>query len=167
MAPHGAYPCRDGDWISIAVGSDDKAWRALTEAMAPRSRRGAALQHVADRKANESALDRLVAQWTAGGDALELAASCNDLAWRRRGEEPEFPRPGGGPAALGKRLLPPRQRSSRAIQADRGPALEDVGQASITDAAPRLGQHNAYVLGELLGLSEEEQRQLAAAGITR
>jgi len=48
-----------------------------------------------------------------------------------------------------------------------GPPWKMSRQASITDAAPRLGQHNAYVLGELLGLSEEEQRQLAAAGITR
>ncbi len=34
----------------------------------------------------------------------------------------------------------------------------------IQGPAPHVGQHNAYVFGELLGLSAEEQRQLAEAG---
>jgi crotonobetainyl-CoA:carnitine CoA-transferase CaiB-like acyl-CoA transferase len=40
-------------------------------------------------------------------------------------------------------------------------------EATIDSAAPRLGEHNAYVLGEVLGLSDEEQAQLAAAGALR
>jgi crotonobetainyl-CoA:carnitine CoA-transferase CaiB-like acyl-CoA transferase len=40
-------------------------------------------------------------------------------------------------------------------------------EAAITDAAPSLGEHNAYVLGEILRLSKEEQQSLAEAGITR
>jgi len=39
--------------------------------------------------------------------------------------------------------------------------------AAITDGAPRLGEHNAYVLGEILGLSAEEQQRLTEAGIAR
>jgi crotonobetainyl-CoA:carnitine CoA-transferase CaiB-like acyl-CoA transferase len=31
--------------------------------------------------------------------------------------------------------------------------------------APRVGEHNAYVLGELLGLSTEEQQKLAEEGV--
>jgi crotonobetainyl-CoA:carnitine CoA-transferase CaiB-like acyl-CoA transferase len=34
--------------------------------------------------------------------------------------------------------------------------------ASIHRAAPLLGEHNDYVLGELLGLSSEERRRLIA-----
>jgi len=37
---------------------------------------------------------------------------------------------------------------------------------SITDGALRHGEHNAYVLGEILGLSAEQQR-LTEAGIAR
>jgi crotonobetainyl-CoA:carnitine CoA-transferase CaiB-like acyl-CoA transferase len=48
-----------------------------------------------------------------------------------------------------------------------GPPWKMSGEASITDGAPRLGQHNAYVLGDILGLSDEDQLRLAAAGITR
>src|SRR3546814_10448980 len=32
MAPHNAYPCRDGEWLSIAVSSD-AAWQQLANAM--------------------------------------------------------------------------------------------------------------------------------------
>jgi hypothetical protein len=39
--------------------------------------------------------------------------------------------------------------------------------ATITDAAPRLGEHNAYVFGEILGLSPEEQQRLATTGVAR
>jgi crotonobetainyl-CoA:carnitine CoA-transferase CaiB-like acyl-CoA transferase len=39
--------------------------------------------------------------------------------------------------------------------------------AHVTDGAPRLGEHNAYVLGEILGLSAAEQQTLTDAGITR
>jgi len=80
MAPHGAYACRDGDWISIAVASD-KAWSALAEAMGqPGLAEDRRFRTHADRKANESGLDRLVAQWTAGGDALELARELQQRA---------------------------------------------------------------------------------------
>jgi crotonobetainyl-CoA:carnitine CoA-transferase CaiB-like acyl-CoA transferase len=39
--------------------------------------------------------------------------------------------------------------------------------ATISEGAPRLGQHNDYVFGEILGLSAERRRELEAAGVTR
>ncbi len=39
--------------------------------------------------------------------------------------------------------------------------------AEISAAAPQLGEHNAYVFGELLGMSAEKQRELAEAGVAR
>lgn len=163
MAPHGVYPCQDDDWISIAVPSD-AAWEALAAAMglAGDPRFGS----LAGRKANEAELDRLIADWTAARDARELVADLqargvaagksqntidmisDQLLWER-GFYPEVAEPDG---------------SSRPII---GPSWKMTRGAEISDGAPNLGQHTAYVLGDILGLSPDEQQQLAAAGITR
>jgi crotonobetainyl-CoA:carnitine CoA-transferase CaiB-like acyl-CoA transferase len=166
MAPHGAYACRDGDWISIAVPSD-AAWAALAGAMGRAELAGHAhFASLAARKAHEVELDGLLSAWTAGRDAAELAAEL-----QRRGV-----------AAM-------KSQSSMDLVADPqlwasgffhevrdgdgnsrpivGPSWKMTRGAAITDAAPRLGQHNAYVLGELLGLSPAEQQGLQQAGITR
>jgi hypothetical protein len=39
--------------------------------------------------------------------------------------------------------------------------------ARLTNGAPRLGQDNACVFGDILGLSLSEQEALARVGITR
>jgi hypothetical protein len=49
-------------------------------------------------------------------------------------------------------------------------AQDRAGRSSDPDGkcrTPRLGEHNAYVFGEILGLVAEEQQRLAPAGITR
>jgi len=48
-----------------------------------------------------------------------------------------------------------------------GPAAKMTRAAAITDGAPRLGDHTAYVLGDILGLSPDQQQKLAEQGITR
>ena len=48
-----------------------------------------------------------------------------------------------------------------------GPAWKMSRSALIRDAAPRLGEHNAYVLGGILGLPADEQEALTNAGIAR
>ncbi len=48
-----------------------------------------------------------------------------------------------------------------------GPAWKMSRAAVVSAAAPRLGEHNAYVFGELLGLSTDQQQELGNAGITR
>lgn len=69
-APHNIYPCAgDDEWVAVTVGSDSK-WRALCVEMGavdladdPR------FADAASRKANESALDEMIAAWTRPQDA--------------------------------------------------------------------------------------------------
>lgn len=166
MAPHGVYPCRDGDWISIAVASD-AGWEALAAAMGRAGlARDARFASLAARKANEAELDRLVAEWTAAREVGELASQlqargvaagksqnsidmvADPLLWAR-GFYPEVSEPDGH------------------LKSIVGPSWKMTRAAAITDDAPRLGQHTAYVLGEILGMSVEEQQDLADAGVTR
>lgn len=166
MAPHGVYPCRDGEWISIAVSSE-KAWKALAEAMGrPELAEHPHFRTLSSRKAHEDELDRLVSEWAASRDVAELVAelqqrgvaaaksqSSVDLISDQHLWSRSFYREVKDGAGQTKLTVGPSWKMSR--------------EAAIVDAAPRLGEHNAYVLGDILGLSFEEQQKLAQAGITR
>lgn len=166
MAPHGIYPCQGGDWISIAATNDD-SWRALAEEM---GQGGLAVDErfstLAARKANEDELDRLVAAGTAARNAEALSK-----ALQKRG------------VAAGKsqnsidliadqrlwarglfQYVDDGQGGSRPVI---GPSWRMSRGASLERGAPRLGEHNAYIFGEVLGLSETAQRELAEAGAIR
>ena len=160
MAPHGCYPCRDEDWISIAVQTDEE-WRSLCDAMGQPALGGDA-RYADSRSRCQAALelDRLIESWTRGRDARELCArlqargiaACKCLnsidlitdeqLWRRAFYHP---------------VTDGRGVEMPIVAAPWRMSLTDP---SITRAAPRLGEHNDYVLGELLGLSESERRRL-------
>lgn len=165
MAPHGAYPCRAGEWISIAVSSD-RTWHALSAAIGGSLADDSRFTSHADRKANEPELDRLISAWTIDRDARDLAF---DL--QRRGIAAVNSHSSVdlvSDAGLWARGLF-REVTDSAGQARTivGPSWKMSRGADIRDAAPRLGEHNGYVLGEVLGLSADTQRELAEAAITR
>jgi crotonobetainyl-CoA:carnitine CoA-transferase CaiB-like acyl-CoA transferase len=166
MAPHAAYPCQAGEWISIAVNSDS-AWQALAAAInRPELAQDSRFATLAARKASEPELDRLVAAFTATQPARELAA-----ALQQRGVA-------AAKSQSSMDLVADPQLWSRAFYRDVtaasghskvtvGPSWKMTREASVTAAAPGLGEHNARVLGGVLGLSAAEQQRLAEAGITR
>lgn len=165
MAPHGVYPCQDGEWISIAVNGDD-VWRCLCDAV-----QAAALADdtrfvtQAARQARVADLDAELAGITACHDAASLAA---------------FLRSVGVPAhkscnsrdLIGDRHLWERD-SFTAIRETEGKLRPIVGApwrlsncpAKIEHGAPAMGQHNDYVYGDLLGLSPSEIRKLIDDGV--
>jgi crotonobetainyl-CoA:carnitine CoA-transferase CaiB-like acyl-CoA transferase len=164
MAPHGVYPCRDGEWISIAVSSEP-VWLALTRVV-PALAGDARFRTLSDRKANETALDELVAGWTAQASAAELVAVLQraGIAAGKSAASVDLV----GDAQLWERgFFVEVADASGATRPTVGPSWKMSRGAAVTDAAPQLGQHNAYVLGEILGLSPAEQRRLAETGITR
>jgi crotonobetainyl-CoA:carnitine CoA-transferase CaiB-like acyl-CoA transferase len=166
MAPHGAYPCRDDEWLSIAVSSD-RAWQALAGSMGrPALAEDPRFATLAARKANEAELDRLVSEWTARHDARELAAALQHrgVAAAKSFSSVDLVADPHVWANGFFREVSDRAGNTRPIV---GPSWKMSRGAAITDAAPRLGEHNAYVLGEILGLSAAEQASLAEAGVTR
>ena len=166
MAPHGVYPCRAGEWISIAVASDG-AWRAFADAMGqPDLAQDPRFRSHAVRKANESELDRLIAAWTAMRDARELAGQLQQLgiaAAKSQSSVDLIADEGLWARGFFREVKDSAGHARRIV----GPAWNMSRDAAIRDAAPRLGEHNGYVLGEILGLSVAEQQKLSDAGITR
>jgi crotonobetainyl-CoA:carnitine CoA-transferase CaiB-like acyl-CoA transferase len=166
MAPHGAYPCRGGEWLSLAVASD-RAWRSLAHAMdRPELAEDPRFARLPDRKANESELDRLITGLTSGRDADELQAvlQASGIAAAKSLNSVDLI----ADAQLWARgFFPEVADGTGATRPIVGPSWTMSRGAAIRDGAPRLGEHTAYVLGEILGLSPETHQELADAGITR
>jgi crotonobetainyl-CoA:carnitine CoA-transferase CaiB-like acyl-CoA transferase len=163
MAPHGVYPCRDQEWICIAVPGDE-AWLALAQAMGLGG--DERFRTLAGRKANEAELDRLIGAWTAGQEAQSLA-----LALQQAGVAATKSLSSVDLVAdfhlWSRGLYHEVTESDGSTRPIVGPGWKMSRGAAVSAGAPRLGEHNAYIFGEILGLSAEEQQRLAAAGVTR
>ncbi len=159
VAPHGYYRCKGEDlWVGIAVSSDEE-WQQFGKAIgeSPWTKE----ERFADslsRWHNQDELDRLVEEWTlqhdhyqvmnalqkagvAAGAVLTSAELLTDPHLKERGTFQTIDR-----AIVGTHTYPVPS------------APEKLSKAPVTirRPAPILGEHNSYVLKELLGMSEEE-----------
>lgn len=166
MAPHGVYPCRDGEWISLAAATD-AAWAALAGAMEqPALATDARFADLPARKAHESELDALIGAWTARRDAAQATAWLQRhgiAAAKSQSSVDLVSDPHLWARGFYRELRQPDGSSKLTV----GPSWKMTREAAIEDGAPHLGQHNAYVFGEILGLDAEEQSRLAATGVAR
>ncbi len=170
-APHGCYPCRGDDrWVAIAV-MNDAQWRALRGVMGDLTwARDQRYDLVEGRVEDIAELDERIAQWTRRIESTEVQSLCQAA---------------GVPAGVvqtGEDLVErdPQLRHSGFFTTTDDAGLE--GAPVPIDAlplhfsrtpvrsyrAPRaLGADNAAILGEWVGLSEEEVRRGEAAGSFR
>ena len=160
IAPHNCYPCKGEQWVTIVAGTEGE-WQTLCGVIG--DRRLTEDERFADtyrRWENQEALDGLIGEWTAERSpqavmetlqAVGVAAMpvydgadlVRDAHVLERGiiEEVEHP-------AMGKKkVLGPPWRFSKT-------------PAEIQRPGPLLGQHNDYVLGELLGMSRRDIERL-------
>jgi crotonobetainyl-CoA:carnitine CoA-transferase CaiB-like acyl-CoA transferase len=166
MAPHGVYPCGDGEWLSLAVSSDT-GFAGLAEAMGqPGLAEDTRFKTLAARKANEDELDRLIAAWTAGRDpgVLTIELQKRGVAAAKSQNTVDIVADAN---LWGRGFFPEVALADGTMRPILGPSWKITRGAEITIGAPRLGEHNAYVLGDILGLSAEEQERLTQAGVTR
>jgi crotonobetainyl-CoA:carnitine CoA-transferase CaiB-like acyl-CoA transferase len=166
MAPHGVYACADGEWISIAAATDT-AWQALVQAMERPDLAGdPGLATLAGRKSREQELDAIISGWTADRDAAGLVVEL-----QRRGVA-------AGKSQSSLDMVSDAHLWVRGFYRDvadsagnarttTGPGWKMSREIAITRAAPKLGEHTARVLEDVLGLSAQEQAVLADKGVTR
>ncbi len=166
-APHGVFPTAGDDrWIAFAA-HDDEQWRALAAAIGqPGLADDERFASFEARKANEDELEALIAAWTGSEDRWELAERLQGL---------------GIPAAAVEDLEDSVTRDpqlARHYQTKRQPVAPDLeilvdsepirlvgGVEHELERAPGLGEHNEYVLREILGLSMAEFDRLVIDGI--
>jgi crotonobetainyl-CoA:carnitine CoA-transferase CaiB-like acyl-CoA transferase len=164
IAPSNVYPTRDG--IVMIGANQDTVFARLCEAMQmpqlasdPRYR-----DHQA-RGANQHELDELIARWTATLatrellDMLERHGVPSGLIYRTKDmlDDPHF-------AAREAIATTDHPHFGKLRMQNVAPRLS-VTPGSIRTPAPELGQHNALVYGELLGLSADAQQALQSRGV--
>jgi crotonobetainyl-CoA:carnitine CoA-transferase CaiB-like acyl-CoA transferase len=167
MAPHGFFPCSGDDrWIAIAVSSDDE-WLRLRILMGnPTWSMRAGFEALSGRKASEDELEDGISAWTRQYDAFALMD-----ALQREGIA-------AGVALDGRDLVCNEHLRSRGFftllghppSAGIGPKPYPgspwrfaSGQGGVTRRAPALGEHNAFVLREVLGYDAETVDRLLAS----
>ena len=166
MAPHGVYPCQGDDlWVAIAVGSDAE-WRGLCHAIGqPELADDARFATLPGRWQNQRALDDILSAWTRGRDHYEAMHIL-----QRHGVP-------AGPVITPAEVIAEPHLEARGFwdtvdHPEAGPYRQvstpwklSKSPRRATSPAPGLGEHNGYVLGELLGLSAQEIATLEAKGI--
>ena len=169
-APHGCFPCAgatsahpaDERWVAIACMTDDQ-WERLRTVMGdPDWSRDPAFATAAGRLAAEPDLEKGISAWTSGLQATEVMERCQaagvpagvvqtgvDLVERdpqlaRSGflQPIEDPHPTAGPT-----------------WADRLPMYFERTPCDVYERAREIGEDNASVLDDWLGMSESEVRK--------
>jgi len=160
-APHNCYRCKGEDkWVSIAVTNEEE-WQTFCKTIGSAGlSQDKRFNNADNRYQNREQLDKLIGEWTSKYTHYEVtkilqkagiaAMPCfsaeelyKDPHLKERGLYVEMEH-----AETGKEVLlgPPWKLSET--------------PAKVTSAAPLLGQHNQYVFGEILGMSDEEIEML-------
>jgi benzylsuccinate CoA-transferase BbsF subunit len=164
MAPHGCYRCRgQRAWVSIAVDGDDE-WIALKRVLANARLEDAAFADRDSRWRHQDRLDPLIEAWTMERDPEQAAATLRAAGVSAL---PVL----DAPALVDDAHLREREvfgvvdhpviGKSTVVSA---PWRFDGARPAVDRPAPLLGQHNRYVLEEVLGLSAAEIAGLEDAG---
>ena len=161
FAPHNNYPCAGEDaWVSIAVGSETE-WRALAgvlgeDGLAEEPR----FADAASRWRNRRALDDLVARWTltrTPEEATGLLQSAGVAAMPVMNIADQFADPHLNARETYVEIDHPHVGAEMLYGV---PWLFSRTPGSVRAPAPLLGQHNQYVLTELLGMDDATVRRL-------
>ncbi len=166
MVPHGIYRAAGEDsWVAIAC-RDDQDWTALAGVIAglgedaDDANLGARIRH-------RDRLDGIISGWTAQRDRLDIQRKLRAVGVPVAQVASPEDRIEHDPATAAWGLWPwVEDAQIGPVRVDGLPVHMSRTDWVIERAAPSLGQDNHYVFAELLGLSEDEIRQLADNGIT-
>jgi crotonobetainyl-CoA:carnitine CoA-transferase CaiB-like acyl-CoA transferase len=161
-APSGCFECLgDDDWIAVSVRHDAE-WQGLCRAIARSDLADdATLRDRLSRLKRKSELNRALADWCAARTAADAEAAL------------QAQRVPSAPSRGIRQLLDDPHLQERDIfrQVDDGrwsialPWMDETGSRGKLAPAPALGADNDYVFGTLLGLSQDKQAELKAAGV--
>jgi len=160
--PHGAFPCAGDDrWIAIAAWNDDE-WVRLAQLIGVDDPK---LETLDGRLERMEEVEAAVAAWTQSRDANDVAAQLQGMGieavpvadFADVFNDPQL-------AARGHFVEHDHPMMGRGSYEHSGFRFSHASSGHKA-ASPILGQHNEYVLGDVLSLSAAEQEALAADGV--
>lgn len=163
-APHDAYQCSGGTWLALSCWSDDEFARLAQALRRPELADDPRFSTVAARKANGTELDAIIASCLVTQDAADAAARLqaaqvhaypvNTIADLFR-----------DPQLAYRRIWRRRLHGEIGDVACYFSAFDlSATPGDVTGAAPRLGEDNALVFRDFLGISEQEYAALEEQG---
>jgi benzylsuccinate CoA-transferase BbsF subunit len=162
-APHGVYPAAGDDrWIAIACRGDDQ-WRALCSAIGrPELAADARFADAAARRNCREAIDAEIASWTRARDAIDAeralqAAGIAAHAVQNSTDMSEDPQ-----LRHRKHFLRVPHHTIGETWVENSRYRLSETPAKVVRPGPALGQHNEYVLRDILGYSDDRIAELAA-----
>lgn len=164
-APHGAFACRDGEWVTLSCWSDGD-FAALADAMGQARLAGEERFKSAElRRRNKSDLDRLISAWTGTQSAnavAEILQAVGVCAYPVVSIAGLF----SDPQLVARRHWRVRRHPEIGDQAYCFPGFDlEETPGDIVSPAPCLGADNDFVFRELLGVSDKEMEAYAERGV--
>ena len=161
MAPHGCYRCLGHEqWVTISVRSDEE-WRLLCQVIeTPQLAHDARFATLDARLRNQDELDAIVNRWTSTRDRYDVTGLLQEQGI------PAAPVLDCAGDTYDDPHLQAREYFQEVTHPDAGtfllsgPMWNLSGVRQQQEPAPCLGEHNSYVLEDILGISSSHLRTL-------
>jgi benzylsuccinate CoA-transferase BbsF subunit len=159
--PHGAYRCAGPDrWLAIAISSD-REFRDLCSVMErPELASDPRFDSPASRREHEAELDAVVETWTRNRDAWDAMRTLQAAGVMAGVVEDLEDMVTRDPWLSSEHLRPVARDDEDLVYLTHSQPSRFDGESPPLAPAPRLGEHNEYILKELLGVVDEEYEQL-------
>jgi crotonobetainyl-CoA:carnitine CoA-transferase CaiB-like acyl-CoA transferase len=168
LAPHGCFRCQgDDNWIAICVGNEMQ-WKRFLKVVRKPELKDKKFAFMQSRLENQSELDRLIEEWTVQQDKFDLMRVLQKsripagalLSMKEVNLSPQLKQRGyfsliDHGNGIGKRPIPTQI-----------PARFQGFNEFTPKRAPHFSEDTGYVLGSLLGMSEQDIRRLENDKIT-
>ena len=163
--PHGVFRCRGEDrWVAIAVFTDEQ-WISFCRVIGnPEWSEDIRFTTLAERKKNEDDLERLVEQWTIKHEAEDVMQKFQAAGISAGVVETFEDLLDKDPQLRQRKAFPTIEHPETGLQIHRAPSYKMSKTPPELGPAPMLGEHNSYVLKEILGLSDAKIDDLLAEG---
>lgn len=164
--PHNVYPCKGKErWCTISVFNDEQ-WAQLCQVIGkPELIKDVRFDTLMHRKENEKAVDDMIEDWTlhlTPEEVMERLQSKGIPCGIVKNAADLY----SDPQLRHRNLFWPMEHSEMGTFTHLGASFElSKTRAKAYQPSPCLGEHNEYILTQLLGMTDEEFLELLRAGV--